>query len=237
MNLLRLAVRLALLCVAGALASCAGPSADFVASGGASGQAFPASPSVSVSEQSRGDYRVRQDDIVEVFVYQVNDFNRSAQVDAAGNIGLPLLGAVKAAGRTTREIEADITAKLKVKYLQNPQVSVMIKDAVGMRVTVEGAVKKPGMVAIRGDMTLLRVLAEAQGFTDTADQGGVLVFRQTAQGKAVARFDANAIRAGSAADPVIFGGDTVVVDESTGKIAWKQFREAVPALGLFKLLI
>lgn len=223
-----IAVGLALL-----MSACAGPSADMVASGGAA--SFPTAS--TASDQQRGDYRVRQDDIVEVFVYQVTDFNRSAQVDAAGNIGLPLLGAVKAAGRTTREIEAEIKAKLKAKYLQDPQVSVMIKDAIGMRVTIEGAVRKPGIVPIRGEMTLLRALAEAQGFTDTADQGSVLVFRQTAQGRALARFDANAIRAGSAPDPVIFGGDTIVVDESTGKIAWKQFREAVPALGLFKLLI
>jgi polysaccharide export outer membrane protein len=149
-------------------------------------------------------------------------------------VGLPLLGAVRAGGRTVRELESDIARRLGARYLQSPQVAVFVKDAAGLRVTVDGAVKKPGIIQIKGTTTLLAALAEAQGFTETADQSGVMIFRPTEKGRSVARFDANAIRSGSAADPPVFGGDTVVVDESTTRTAWKVFREALPITNIYR---
>jgi polysaccharide export outer membrane protein len=184
---------------------------------------------------SRADYRLVAQDVLDVSIYQVPDLNRTVQVDGAGMISLPLIGGVPAAGRTVREVEADVTRRLGARYLQSPQVSVFIRDAVGLRVTVDGAVRKPGFVQMKGATTLLSVIAEAQGFTDTADQSGVMIFRPTEQGRTVARFDVAAIRDGRAVDPPVFGGDTVVVDESSARTAWKQFREALPVAGLFRL--
>ena len=180
------------------------------------------------------EYCISPQDIVEVTVYQVPDLNRSVQVDASGMVGLPLLGAVRAGGRTVRELESDIARRLGARYLQSPQVAVFVKDAAGLRVTVDGAVKKQGIIQIKGTTTLLAALAEAQGFTETADQSGVMIFRPTEKGRSVARFDANAIRSGSAADPPVFGGDTVVVDESTTRTAWKVFREALPITNIYR---
>ena len=190
--------------------------------------AAPAAPTGGV-------YRVQPGDVLEVTVYQLQDLNRVAEVDGAGNINLALVGAVPASGRTVRQLEEEIAARYRARYLQNPQISVFVKDSVGLRVTIDGAVKKPGVIMARGDMTLLRALAEAQGFTETADQTNVIVMRNSPQGRTAARFDVNAIRAGALADPQILGGDTIVVDDSNVKTAWKQFREAVPALGLFRL--
>ena len=80
-------------------------------------------------------------DVLQITVFQVQDFNRDAQVDAAGNIALPLIGGVPAAGKTVHEVESEIAGQLRAKYLQNPQVLVTIKDAVGLRVSVQGAVR------------------------------------------------------------------------------------------------
>ena len=80
-------------------------------------------------------------DVLQITVFQVQDFNREAQVDAGGNIVLPLIGGVPAAGKTVHEVESEIAGRLRAKYLQNPQVLVTIKDAVGLRVSVQGAVK------------------------------------------------------------------------------------------------
>ena len=102
-----------------------------------------------------------------------------------------------------------------------------VRDAVGQRVTVEGAVRSPGVRQARGQTTLLRILAESGGFTETADQTNVIMFRQSDQGRVMTRYDANAIRVGQAPDPVIMGGDTIVVDDSTGKMAWKHFKDVL----------
>ena len=180
------------------------------------------SAAVQPQPSATSDYRIMSGDVLQITVFQVQDFNREAQVDAAGNIVLPLIGGVPAAGKTVHEVESEIAGRLRAKYLQNPQVLVTIKDAVGLRVSVQGAVKSPGVIQIRGDTTLTTVLAQAQGFTDTADKSSVLVIRNTDQGRVAAKVDAGAILAGSAPDPPIYGGDMIVVDDSFVRSAGKD---------------
>jgi polysaccharide biosynthesis/export protein len=189
--------------------------------------AVAGSNSAAVQPQPGGatassDYRIMSGDVLQITVFQVQDFNRDAQVDAGGNIVLPLIGGVPAAGKTVHEVESEIAGRLRAKYLQNPQVLVTIKDAVGLRVSVQGAVKNPGVVQIRGDTTLTTVLAQAQGFSDTADKSSVLIIRNTDQGRVAAKVDAGAILAASAPDPRIYGGDTIVVDDSFVRMAGKD---------------
>jgi polysaccharide export outer membrane protein len=152
--------------------------------------------------------------VLQISVFQLQDFNRDAPVDAAGTIGLPLIGSVSVAGKTVRQIEDEIAQRLKAKYLQNPQVLVTVRDAVGLRVAVQGAVKSPGVIPLHGDTTLSNVIAQSGGFTEISDQSQVLIIRNTDQGRVAAKVDAGAILSGSAPDPQVYGGDTVVVGES-----------------------
>jgi polysaccharide biosynthesis/export protein len=194
-------------------------SADVAAAGSNSAAIQPGGASAYASTS---DYRIMSGDVLQITVFQVQDFNREAQVDAGGNIVLPLIGGVPAAGKTVHEVESEVAGRLRAKYLQNPQVLVTIKDAVGLRVSVQGAVKSPGVIQIRGDTTLTTVLAQSQGFTDTADKSSVLVIRNTDQGRVAAKVDAGAILAGSAPDPPIHGGDMIVVDDSFIRSAGKD---------------
>jgi polysaccharide export outer membrane protein len=180
-------------------------------------------------------YKLASGDTLDVMVFQVPSLNRTVEIDGSGQVHLPLIGSVPAAGKTARELEAEVARRLGARYLQSPNVSVSVKEAVGQRITVDGAVRRPGIIQARGQMTLLRAVAEAQGFTDTADPSGVLIFRMTEKGRIAARFDVSAIRAGTMPDPPVMGGDTIVVDESAGKLAWRQFREALPVAGFFRL--
>lgn len=172
--------------------------------------ALPAAPPATVSTS---DYRVRAGDVLQINVFQLQDFNREAAVDAAGTIALPLIGAVPVAEKTVREIKSEISQRLKAKYLQNPQVLVSVKDAVGLRVAVQGAVKSPGVIPLHGDTTLTNIIAQSGGFTEISDQSHVVILRNTDQGRVAAKVDAGAILSGSAPDPQVYGGDTVVVGE------------------------
>jgi polysaccharide export outer membrane protein len=196
-------------------------SADVAVAGSNSATVQP-QPGAASASPSTSDYRIMSGDLLQITVFQVQDFNREAQVDAGGNIVLPLIGGVPVAGKTVHEVEFEVARRLRAKYLQNPQVLVTIKDAVGLRVSVQGAVKNPGVIQIRGDTTLTTVLAQAQGFSDTADKSSVLVIRNTDQGRVAAKVDAGAILAGSAPDPRIYGGDTIVVDDSFVRMAGKD---------------
>ena len=227
-NILKVAVLL-LGCLG--LAGCA-PQGGVVASSpatkapSAQTQAAAQEPSTPTSEFPTGldlaEYRIKTDDILQIVVYQVPDFSRDAQVDGAGNIVLPLLGAIPAAKRTVRDLEADLTRRLKAKYIQNPQVSVSVKDAVGLRITVSGAVVKPGVLSVRGNVTLMSAISQSDGFSDTADKSSIVVIRNTDSGRAIAHFNAESILAGTEVDPVVYGGDTIVVNDSGGKMAWKN---------------
>jgi polysaccharide export outer membrane protein len=179
-------------------------------------------------------YKIGPQDVVEINVFQVADLSRTAQVNENGSIGLPLIGDVPAAGRTAQELEREIAGRL-TKYLQKPQVAVMMKEYNAQRITLEGAVKKPGVYPLRNRTTLLQTIARAEGFSDIADTS-VVVFRQTTRGQAAARFDVAAIRAGTAEDPTLQSGDVVVVGASTMKETMQSVMKFLPLVSVFALL-
>ncbi len=183
------------------------------------------------------EYRVGPADVLEVTVFQVEDLSRTVQVSASGEIALPLIGKVVAGGKTIAELESEIAGKYAERYLQSPQVSVLVKEANSQRVTVSGAVKNPGMVTLTGPTTLLQAVAEAGGVNDFADKRGVLVFRTVGQQRMAAKFDLTAIGAGTAKDPTLHGGDLVRVDESGFRSRLRGVRQNIPVFGLFTAML
>ncbi len=178
---------------------------------------------------TQSDYRISAQDVLEINIFGFTNLSRVAQVDGNGRISFPLIGGVVAAGRTVSELEAELTRKLAAKYLQSPQVSVFVKESVGLRVTVEGAVKKPGVYALKGKNTLLQALAMAEGINDVGDSAVTLI-RVSDQRRVSAKFDVAAIRSGQAPDPLVYGGDTIVVDESLARTGVQVIKSAVPAM-------
>ena len=152
-----------------------------------------------------------------------------------GTINLPLVGEVPAAGKTAQDVERDLTKKLGSKYLQNPQVTVFVKEYNSQRVTMEGAVKKPGVYPIRGKNSLLQFIATAEGLDPNSDST-VVIFRQTNGKRTAARFDVSEIRSGNAEDPIIQSGDVIVAGSSAIKETFNNFLKLVPVAGVFAIL-
>jgi polysaccharide biosynthesis/export protein len=179
-------------------------------------------------------YRVGPQDILEITVFNVPQLSRISQVADDGTINYPLIGTVQASGKTTREIEADMTKRLGARYLQSPQVSVVVKEYNSQRVTVEGEVKKPGVFPIKGGTTLVQAIALAEGVSNETASSTVLVFRNTTTGRSVAKFELNDIREGKSDDPWVQQGDTIVVESSQAKVTFNYFTKVLPAAGLFR---
>jgi polysaccharide biosynthesis/export protein len=179
------------------------------------------------------EYRVGAQDLLEVAVFQVADLNRTVRVNSNGRISLPLIGDVQAGGRTVQELESEIAKRLTETYLQNPQVTVFVKEYTSQRVTLEGAVNKPGIYPVTGKTSLLQAIAMAEGVTDLANLDGVVVFRTIGGKKMAAAFSLEQIRAGDAPDPAIYGDDIVVVDQSGAKSGLRQILQALPIFNLF----
>lgn len=190
----------------------------------------------AVSDPKSSAYKIGPQDVLDVSVFKVAELSKTIQVSDGGSINLPLLGEVPVAGSTARDVEQDLTKKLGAKYLQNPQVTVYIKEYNSQRVTVEGAVKKPGVFPIRGRSTLLQTLALAEGLEKISDQS-VVILRQGESGKRLAaRFDVAEIRSGTVEDPVIQSGDVVVAGTSAFKENLEILRNLMPVGSFLALL-
>lgn len=114
------------------------------------------------------EYRLGAQDLLEISVFDAPELNRSVRVAAGGEISLPLIGAVKAAGLTPRELELVLQELLRRTYMKEPHVSVFVKEMESHSVSVVGAVKKPGVFQIRGTKTVLEMLSMAEGLADDA---------------------------------------------------------------------
>lgn len=196
----------------------------------------PDTTSASGAFQGASDYRVGAQDLLDITVFGVPDLNRSVRVNSSGQISLPLIGAVPAGGHTVPEIEQIIAELLKKSFLQNPQVTVFVKEYTSQRITLEGALKTPGIYPITGKTSLLQAVAIAGGLDPLADLKGVVLFRQIEGKRMAAVFDLRQIQAGRAADPQVFGDDVIVVEQSSSKTALRRFIESVPAIALFMAL-
>ncbi len=181
------------------------------------------------------EYRVGAQDLLEVSVFQVNDLNRTVRVNSNGEISLPLIGVVQAGGNTVEELENLIAEKLSGEYLQAPQVSVFVKEFTSQRVTLEGAIAKPGIYPITGRTSLLQALAMGGGPTDLANLEGVVVFRVVDGKKMAAAFDLKQIRGGNVEDPQIYGDDIVVIDQSGARTGLRRILETLPVFNMFRV--
>ena len=182
-----------------------------------------------------GDYRIGPQDTLEIDVFQLNDLNRTVQVDSSGQILLPLLGQVPAAGRTSKELSTEIAAQLGQKYVNNPQVTVVVKDAQGQRITVDGAVTQPGVYTLTGPTTLMQAVALAKGpDSKLANLHKVIVYRLDGASRTQALYDLQAIRDGKKPDPLIYGKDVIVVDQSGGRSFLRDLGTVAPIVSMLR---
>lgn len=197
---------------------------------------FAENQSLSGSQES-ADYKIAALDVVEITVFGVPDLNRTAQVSTNGMISLPLIKSVKAGGKTQSQLEKEIARKLEAGYLQSPQVTVFVKEFNSQKITVDGAVQKPGIFPVSGQTSLLQAIALAEGLTTVADPSGVLIFRIVGEKRLAARFDLKQVRSGKIQDPILKAGDIVMVDESATRTTLRDVKDALPLSGLFQLLL
>ena len=182
-------------------------------------------------------YTIGATDLLSISVFQVPDLSfEEVRVDASGSVQMPLIGSVRAAGMTPDQLAQTIEEQLAARFLQNPQVSVTVAEAASQKVTVDGAVTKPGVYVMRGQTSLLQAVAMAEGPTEVADLKSVAVFRSTDAGRMVAVFDLEAIRNGQAEDPVLRGDDVVVVDTSRLSATLQRALRALPSFAVFGYL-
>ncbi len=93
----------------------------------------PSAPAVSA-----GEYRIGPEDVLNINIFEAQELNREVRVSAGGDISLPLLGSVRAAGLTPRELEFVLQELLHRTYMKDPHVSVFVREMQSHPVSVMG---------------------------------------------------------------------------------------------------
>lgn len=236
-----LAVATATLCGGSAFAQLATPDASAPGRPGAPvpGPANQPQPLDTLAGLS-ADYRVSPNDLIEVDVFGVPELKKTLRVNSSGLVTLPLVGNLAVAGLTGQQVEQAIATAYGAKYLKDPQVSVYIKEFTTRRVTIEGAVAKPGIYPVTGELTLLRAIALAGGGGSYANLAEIMLYRKQADGQQPSQqtFNLEAIRDGKDADPVVVADDVIVVKRSGARAALRDslFRDIIDSINPFSAL-
>jgi polysaccharide biosynthesis/export protein len=172
-----------------------------------SGCAHRAMPPVDNSVQP---YRIGQEDLLDVSVWRDAELSRTLPVRPDGFISLPMVGEVRAEGRTPPELAEDIRQALRA-YLQEPQVTVIVREVNSSRVFISGEVANPGAYPLRGRVSILQAITLAGGFTDFARRDGIVVIRPGSDGNPFTVRYRDLVNPGKAAILFLRPGDTVLV--------------------------
>lgn len=196
------------------------------------GVADPAKPTVLK------DYKLNADDIVEVEVFDVAALHRVVQLSAAGTINMPYIGDVPAAGLTARELGLELQRRYGEKYLKNPQIAVLVKQARTETITVDGSVQSPGVFPVTADgMSLVKAIALARGLDQVANPKEVVVFRTVNNQRVAGVFNLTDIRSGKAIDPPVYPNDMIVVASSGTRRTLRDIVGLTPIVGLLPLMV
>ncbi|MDM7957519.1 polysaccharide biosynthesis/export family protein [Blastomonas sp.] len=191
--------------------------------------ALPAPSAEDIAFQPRL-YAIGPFDMLDISVFGSDEFDLEIQADAGGNIAVPLLGNIQAAGMTPSELARFIETGLRGRYFRDPQVSVNLKETQSQVVTVDGSVRRPGIFPVTGRMTLIQAIARAEGTTEFARVEDVVIFRTVGQQKLAGIYNLGAIRLGRYDDPEVFANDVVVVGDSPRRRFLKDVLTLGPAL-------
>lgn len=123
------------------------------------------------------DYVIGAEDVLYIHVWKEGTLTRTVPVRIDGNISLPLIDDVRAAGLTPLQLKEVLTEKLK-KFVESPDVSVTVMEANSYKVYVSGEVKSPGIFRLRSETSLIHIIIMAGGFTEWADPKRILIIRK-----------------------------------------------------------
>jgi len=122
-------------------------------------------------------YQIGPEDVLDISIWKEPEVSRVVPVRPDGRISLPLINDVQASGMSPQQLAKTISEKLR-KYLNEPQVTVIVTAINSQRVFVVGEVLRAGAFPLIPGMTVLQALSSAGGFSNFADVKKIHVMRQ-----------------------------------------------------------
>jgi len=179
-------------------------------SGSPAAPAAPAAPAPRPAATATADYRIVPGDKLNIQVYKDDQLSQALQVRPDGKITLPLVGDVRAEGRTANELRESLIESLK-EYNKNPVVTVIVTETVPPVFYVMGEVNAPGTLPLKGQISVVQALAMAGGFKDFAKKKDIMIQRKGATGATALKFNYNDAIKGIGQVVYVQPGDTIIV--------------------------
>ncbi len=158
------------------------------------------------------EFKLGTGDVIKIEVFEQPELTTTTKVSITGNIVMPLIGAVKAMGLTTRQVEKEVAEALsRGGFVKRPQVVVTLIQVHSQQVSVLGHVVKPGKFPLEGPTTLIDLLASAGGFNDEASRVVLVVRKEKGEERTIS-IDTGEFFSGQLSGNIVLkGGDIVLV--------------------------
>ncbi len=165
-------------------------------------------------EHISGDYVIGKEDLLEISVWKSPELSLSTIVRPDGMISLPLIGEIRADGRTPHELKQEIEERLK-DFKQEPVVTIIVKESNSKSIYITGEIVKPGKYPLRSDTTITQAIALAGGFSQWADKDNIIVIRKNPmnpeRNRVTVKYSDIVAGKNMRANILLRSGDTVIV--------------------------
>ncbi len=169
-------------------------------------------PAPPAPAEELSSYSVAPGDVLKIAVWKEPELSGEVFVRLDGMITVPLVGDIRAAGKSTAQIATEVRDGLR-PFLETPQVTVTVSQAISARFYVIGEVTTSGAFPLTGRITVLQALALAGGFREFAKRERIVVIRESRGERKAILFNFRDLEAGINLDQniVVEAGDTVIV--------------------------
>ncbi len=169
-------------------------------------------PAPPAPAEELSSYSVAPGDVLKIAVWKEPELSGEVFVRLDGMITVPLVGDIRAAGKSTAQIATEVRDGLR-PFLETPQVTVTVSQAISARFYVIGEVTTSGAFPLTGRITVLQALALAGGFREFAKRERIVVIRESRGERKAIPFNFRDLEAGINLDQniVVEAGDTVIV--------------------------
>jgi len=176
---------------------------------GAAMPAMTSSPTIALDE---GDYLIGPGDVLDISVWKDEALTRSCVVRPDGFISFPLIGDVRAAGKTASQVKSQMEGRL-IRYVPGLTLSLEIKQINSMVIYVIGKVNAPGRLVMNANVDVLQALASAGGLNAFAKRNDIKIFRQEKDETTIFPFEYDKVVEGKRLEENIHlkRGDVVVI--------------------------
>jgi polysaccharide biosynthesis/export protein len=166
---------------------------------------------VSGTNAQLPDYRISPEDVLDISVWREDDLQGQVIVRPDGGISFPLVGDIRAAGKSPAELQAEITQRLEA-YIPDAVVTVSVAEIRGLRIYVSGRVQNPGQYTVGRYVDVLQAISLAGGLTPFADERSISVIRRENGREVVYRFNYREVQRGrNLKQNILLQPDDVVV--------------------------